>query len=226
MVSILVTFDSAEQLAEAFQSRLGKGSIRVDGAYEVAPGDGCEAVLVHPESGESLEISAEVVSADEESVTLRFGTTPLLRNRLAKFAGAGTTSANANERVRALSAADRRQMALMGELTERVALERAFGKEVWDPLLSNPKLTVGEVVRLARMGTMPLPLLEKIVSNNAWVRVPQVRRALLGNRRLEGQMIQRVLKLTPAAELRLIPKQTTYPQQVRTAAQKLLARSR
>ena len=60
MVSILVTFDSTEHLTEEYLGSLARGFVRVPGDYEVSIGDTCEAVLVHPESGESLELAAEV----------------------------------------------------------------------------------------------------------------------------------------------------------------------
>ena len=81
-----------------------------------------------------------------------------------------------------------------------------------------------EVTRLARMATMPLPLLEMIVNNNTWLQVPQVRRALLSNARLDQPMILRVLRFTPPPELKLVPKQTAYPTAVRSLAKTLLAR--
>ena len=71
---------------------------------------------------------------------------------------------------------------------------------------------------------MTRPLLERIVTNSAWVRVPQIRRALLTHRRLDGGMIVRVLNLTPPAELKLVAKQTAYPAQVRAAANKMMGR--
>jgi hypothetical protein len=78
------------------------------------------------------------------------------------------------------------------------------------------------VARLARYGNMPRPLLELIVGNGSWVKVPQVRRALLSNPRLEPSMIQRILVHTPPAELKIMPRQTAYPVAVRTAAKRLL----
>jgi len=53
----------------------------------------------------------------------------------------------------------------------------------------------------------------------------EVRRALLSNPRLRRDLITRVLKAMPGAELRLVPKQTSYPAAVRDAARKLLSRS-
>ena len=222
---ILVTFDDSDELSHEHDERLSKGRALVAGEHEVNVGERCEAVLVHPESGEALTIDAEVASIGESGVELRFATTPLVKNQLRKFMGDSQRTQPLHERVRHLSISERYKLALNGEHTERVALERAFGKSVWEPLLQNPKITVGEVTRLARMATMPLPLLEMIVNNNTWLQVPQVRRALLSNSRLDQPMILRVLRFTPAPELKLVPKQTAYPTAVRSLAKTLLART-
>ena len=66
------------------------------------------------------------------------------------------------------------------------------------------------------------PLLEQIVNNKGWVKVPQVRRALLANPRLDTGMARRLLSIMPAAELKLVPMQTAYPMLVRTLAKKIL----
>jgi hypothetical protein len=222
--AILVTFDDAEQLTQEHDERLSHGRAVVPGDHGVEVGERCEAVLVHPESGEALTLSAEVGAVDDMGVELVFATTPLVKNQLRQFLGDSHRMRPLHERVRALSAGDRWRLASTGEHSERVALERAFGKAVWEALLQNPKITVGEVTRLARMATMPAPLLDHIVNNNAWLSVPQIRRALLSNSRLDQPMILRVLRLTPPAELKLVPMQTAYPTAVRSLARTLLGR--
>lgn len=221
--SLLVTFMDEDELQSAHQQELSRGRAQVWGKHDVKPGETCAVVMVHPESGESVEVDAKVESVDEDGVNVKFPVTPLVRNRLNKFMGL-RDGRSLQQRVRQLRGNARKQLALHGDLSERTALERAFGKEVWDALLDNPNLTVGEVVRLARIGSMPLPLVEKIVSNNAWAKVPQIRRALFTNRRLDTKSINRLLRFTPASELRLIPEQTAYPPAVRQAARRLMGR--
>lgn len=130
------------------------------------------------------------------------------------------------DRLRGLPAAEQLRIARAGELTERVALERIYGKQVWEALLRNPKVTPPEVARLARMGTLPRPLLESIANNRAWLSSAQVRRALLSNRKLSHELVMTVLRATPKAELKLVPKQTAYPSTVRDAARTLLGGAR
>jgi hypothetical protein len=45
---------------------------------------------------------------------------------------------------------------------------------------------------------------------------------LLSNRRLGRDLITKILRATPKAELKLVPKQTAYPALVRQAAKRML----
>ena len=135
---------------------------------------------------------------------------------------AGPLAKNALERVRRMSAAEQLRLARTGERDERIALERVLGKVVWEGLLHNPRITTPEVAAIARMGTLPGPLLEYIIANVGWVRSPEIRRAVLINPRLGSDQIMRVLRAMPRAELRLMPAQAAYPAAVREAARRLL----
>jgi hypothetical protein len=139
---------------------------------------------------------------------------------------AGRAPLNAHERLRGLSLAQQLKVARDGEASERMVLERLYGKAVWEALLRNPRLSHPEVAHLARMGALPRPLIELIVANPGWLQSPQVRRALLANPRLGGEQIDKVLRATPKNELRLVPSQTAYPLAVRSAARKFLPATR
>jgi len=218
--SLLISFDDDAQLARAVSDDLMKGHVTCPGEPQVDVGARCELVLVHPSTGETLVLKGEAIEVEPGATRFRFGATPLVKNQLKRFAGDVIGGTNVNHRIRKLSVVDRRKLALNGDQTERTALERVYGKAVWESLLQNPRITVPEVARIARMGTIPRPLLEQIVGNAGWVKVPQVRRALLTNARLETSMIQRVLRLTPKPELEMMPRQTAYPLAVRSAAKK------
>jgi hypothetical protein len=101
-------------------------------------------------------------------------------------------------------------------------LERLYGKNVWETLLRNPRLTPPEVSRIARYGSLPRVLLEVILANTTWLQAAEVRRAVLSNPRLGTDQIVKVLRLVPKHELRLAAVQTAYPHAVRNAARVLL----
>jgi hypothetical protein len=126
------------------------------------------------------------------------------------------------QKLRNLSVTDRIRVAQGSVLEDRVLLERIYGSSVWEMLLRNPKITVPEVARMARKGTLPRPLLEVIADNEQWIRQSIVRRALLSNPRIHGEAAARILRTIPARELKLVPQQTAYPAIVRQTAQRLL----
>ena len=128
---------------------------------------------------------------------------------------------NLHERVRGLNAIGREKMARSGTLPERVALERQFGGSVWEGLLQNPQLTLPEVVRIAKNGGLPKPLVHLIVSNPAWLSKGEVRRALLSNPRVDGRHLDRVLKAMPRSECAQLARSTAYRPAVRTRARQL-----
>jgi len=134
------------------------------------------------------------------------------------------TVSSLHDRIRSLSLAEQVKLAREGGLQERVALERIFGKTVWEPILQNQRVTPPEVARIARMGTAPVPVLDLITGNAAWLAAGEVRRALLSNPRLSDDGLTKVLRSTPKHELQLIAMQTYYPPRVRKAARTLLNR--
>jgi len=129
---------------------------------------------------------------------------------------------NVHERLRNLTVVQQLRIAQKGEVSERIVLERIYGKTVWEALLRNPRITGPEVARIARMGALPRTQMEVIVGNGAWLQIPEVRRALLSNPRLGTDQILRVLRLLPKHELKLASMQTAYPVAVRDAAKRML----
>src|SRR5687767_13001947 len=130
--------------------------------------------------------------------------------------------ASIHERLRGMTLAQQVKVAMHGEIQERTLLERMYSKNVWEALLRNPRLTGPEVARIARMGSLPRPLIELIVSNGGWLQIPEVRRALLANPRLGTDQIIRILRLLPKHELKLAATQTAYPFAVRDAAKRMI----
>ncbi len=127
-----------------------------------------------------------------------------------------------HERLRNLPLAEQVKRAKAGGVTERVLLERIYGKNVWEPLLRNPALTAPEVARIARMGSLPRPLLEIIFGNGGWLQIPEVRRALLSNPRLGNDQIIKLLRMMSKQELKLATTQTAYSMAVRSQAKTML----
>ena len=220
------------------------GGVFVPGC-EVALNEDCE--LVVRGAGDEVRVPALVVFANAQGAGLQLiGCDAELRQRIAALAtapapepepvaeespadedadGGDRKALNMHERLRGLSLAQQIKLAHAGEVSERIVLERMYGKNVWEALLRNPRLTGPEVARIARMGALPRPLVEIICGNGGWLQIPEVRRALLSNPRLGTDQMVRVLRLMPKHELKLAMVQTAYPMAVRDAARRLMKES-
>ena len=193
---------------------------------------GVECELIVRAQDRELVVAARVVFVNERGTGLELaGATAELKEQLAAMiAGASTESdeavaervPNLHDRLRGLTLVQQVKKAQHGELSERIVLERIYGKTVWEPLLRNPRVTGPEVARIARMGALPRPMIELICNNGAWLQIPEVRRALLTNPRLGVDHVQRILRLMPKHELKLAPMQSAYSFAVRDAARRML----
>jgi hypothetical protein len=182
---------------------LGSGELDLPGDEDAGDRD------VDDERGGGGDGAIDSVAADDDECD-------------APGAAAPAGSPSLRDRLRYLPLAQQIRRANSADLQERILLERRYGKNVWEALLRNPRLTAPEVARIARMGMLPRPLIELIVGNGAWLQLPEVRRALLANPRLQTDQILRVLRILPKHELRLAAVQTSYPYPVRDAAKRLL----
>ena len=228
LVQLHLRHDDADALQQDFEENLRHGRAFVASEVPLEEREPCELVVVHPETGKSQTLPAEVVwlqpgeTGGGVGLVLRdFGPEELARLEAFVAEGKKQATANVHERVRGLSAAEQMRCAREGEIAERAALERVYGKAVWEALLDNPRITAPEVARIARKGNIPKPLLERIVANAAWLASGELRRALLSNTRLPGAALDKVLRALPKPELALAARQASYPLPVRQAAKKL-----
>ena len=211
----------------------GQFSIRAEAVYinRAEPGAGVGLDLVGLDAGRLADLdafirqAAKVPGQDEafesapEGASRKEGAA-----RDGKVASEETPGAhNSYERIRHLPLPEREKVARRGQLSDRVALERSYGSSVWEGLLQNPMLTVPEVAQIAKKGTLPQALVAVIVANGGWLASGEVRRALLGNPRVSGAHLDRVLRATPKAELKQIAQLSPYRSQVRAAAKKLIS---
>ncbi len=232
---IEIDFDDMNSLKTEFEANLVCGGAFSANTTDMEPGDNCEIVLNHPETEDTFAISARVVSVvsvgpqkGSAFAFLDFG--PTEKSNIEAFVNCDqspdppekTNAQNVFERIKNLPLAQLQKMAREGSTSERVALERKFGNVVWADLLKHPRITLPEIAQIARKGALPLPLLDKIVNNAAWLQAPQVKRALLANRRLSKEQARRILRTLPRSEILLVPRQVSYPASVREAAKKLI----
>lgn len=254
MATLTLGLDDGQALRVLFEQHLSKGRAFVPGATGVGPLEACVLVLVHAGRRHELRAEAVFVKEDGPGCGVGLQLTPPLDGAslaaLQAFVDGSDAGAPAAEgedggeaegtpeedpartaaatslqdRIRALSHTEQQKVAASGGMQERIVLERTFGANVWESLLSNPRLTIPEVAKIARKGTLPRPLVENIAGHSAWLAAPEVQRALLGNPRSTAAIIGKVLAMMSRADLVLVPQQTAYPQGVRMQARKILGK--
>jgi hypothetical protein len=238
----------AAALRGIYEEQLSKGRAFVPDASGVAELEACELVLDC--AGRTLSLAAEAVFVKAEGPGRGVGLQhAAAKAQLCAFVNPpadppapaaspdtaeeqpvhdedpgepGRAAKTVFDRVRGLSSAEQQRVAVHGTMQERIVLERTFGSNVWEALLSNSRLTVPEVARIARKGTLPRQLVEDIAGHASWVAAPEVQRALLSNPRSSAAVVGKILRALSRADLLLVPQQTAYPASVRAAAKRML----
>lgn len=104
-----------------------------------------------------------------------------------------------------------------GDLTERTLLYRMYGKLVFDGLLRNPRITEGEVAKLAKLATIASHQLLAITRKGEWVRAERIRNALLSNPRLPTAVAVKIVHGLAKHELRPLLQRRDLPPPVQAA---------
>ena len=234
---VSLQYETLDAFRRDFEANLRKARAFVAGFVELPERASCELSIVHPASGASFSTRAEVVwvkrdAPGEGSGLQLLELDPKKLEELRQFVESGAEAGDADERkarnlherIRALSTQERDALARHGSMPERVALERAFGSSVWEGLLQNPQLTPSEVVRLAKNSSLTPVHLNLIIVNAGWLASGDVQRALLGNARVSGVILERVLRALPRTELERVAQHNAYRMAVRSLAKRLIGK--
>jgi len=253
LISLSRSVADAAALRALFERELAHGRAFLPGAGGVAALTPCELVIEHAGRSHRLAAEVVFVKEEDPGRGVGLQLAPMdaaAREALQSFvdsaadevpadvpadapaeAPAESTKGddeklalNLQERLRALSVVEQQRLAAAGTLTERTALERMYGPTVWETLLRNARLTIPEVARIGRKGTLPRPLVDVIAANPSWIAASEVQRALLSNPRSSPAVVEKVLRGMSRSELQLVPQQTAYPGPVREAAKRMLGR--
>jgi hypothetical protein len=77
---------------------------------------------------------------------------------------------------------------------------------------------------MAKSTNLPTSLVNLMVSNAGWLSDGSIRTALLGNPRVSGAQLERVLRACSQNELRVLAEQSSLRLQVRAGAKRLIRR--
>jgi hypothetical protein len=116
---------------------------------------------------------------------------------------------NAWEQMRNLSQMEKLLLAVKAERSERALLLQDSDPRVLLSLLRNPRLTVDEVVRLAKSSVLTFQIADVIMKASQWMGSLDVRVALIHNPKTPPAFALRILPTLPESEVRTIARTGT-----------------
>lgn len=126
------------------------------------------------------------------------------------------------DRVRELSHLEKILLAPKADRSERAVLVQDNDTQIILYLLKNPRITLEEVVRVARSGAINSQVADFIAKTAQWSSNLEIRIALAGNSRTPAPLAIKLLPTLPEQEIRKIAKATAASQSLKQAALKLL----
>jgi hypothetical protein len=225
-----VEFDSEGELREEHRANLSMGGLRLPTSESVALNALILVTLRGPWGAETV-MKATVVAALPGAIALAIDGDPgtLLERLLVKTAEeespAETAGANQNvwDRMRGLTQMEKLLLAIKADRTERALLLQDNDPRVLLSLLRNPRLTVDEVVRLAKSSFLNFQIADVIAKTGQWMASLDVRLALIHNPKTPPALAMRILPTLPEAEVRNIARAGTS-MALKTAALRQLQR--
>lgn len=130
------------------------------------------------------------------------------------------TSGALFDRIAAMSAQEKMQLAVHGDRAARLILVRDINKSIQQFVLQNKRITIEEVRYLAGFRQAHPEVLNIIAGNRDWVGNASVLAALVRNPKTPTPTAVKLLEKLPMAEIRRIAKSDEVPRAIVVAARK------
>ena len=217
-------FESEEELRLEHAANLSFNALALETAETVARDATLLVTLRGPWGGETF-VKATVVAALPGRIALAIeGDSEEMLGRLlarTEEEEPEKKAANAWDRMRSLSQMEKLLLAVKADRSERALLVQDNDPRVLLSLLRNPRLTVDEVVRVAKSSFLTFQVADVIVKAQQWMGSVDVRVALIRNPKTPPAFAMRILPTLPEAEVRAVARAGTS-MALKTAALRLL----
>ena len=240
-------FESEEELREELRTNLMFGALAIPTPEVIAVDTKLLVTLRGPGGGEAF-VKASVVGAWDGKVALAIDGNPdeilqrlsvAVEDRPSRLSPdtdedrqeglSASETENENDkkqqnpwdRLRGLSQMEKLLLAVKADRSERAILAQDNDPRVLLSLLRNPRLTVDEVVRVAKSSFLNFQIADVIMKAPQWSGNPDVRVALIHNPKTPPAFAMRILPTLPEAEIRAIARAGTS-MALKTAALRLL----
>ncbi|MGZ4778339.1 MAG: hypothetical protein ACXV5L_04035 [Thermoanaerobaculia bacterium] len=197
-----VAFESEEELREEERTNLAVGGLRLPTDDRPPLHAQLEVTLRGP-AGAEAKIRATVIAPLPDGVALSIegGAGDLVQRLLADDAPKGQTLA---DRLRSLPRVQKIILATKADRSERAFLVQDNDPQVLSSLLKNPRITIDEVVRVAKSAFLNYQTVEVIMGTGQFMGSLDVRLALVHNPKTPPQFALRILPTLPESEVRTI----------------------
>ena len=200
-------FESEEELLEEQRVNLSAGGLFLRTAENVALHTVLMVTLRGPWNAEA-EVRATVVTKLSDGLALMIdGDTSSIAERLLEKPAEPldeTDPKTSWDRVRARSQMEKLLLAVKADRAERAVLVQDNDPRVLLSVLRNPRLTVDEVVRIAKSSFLNYQIADVIMKTGQWMASLDVRLALIQNPKTPQAFGLRILPTLPDAEVRAI----------------------
>ncbi|HEY6140257.1 MAG TPA: hypothetical protein VI670_21085 [Thermoanaerobaculia bacterium] len=214
-------FESDEELRAEHAANLSFGALALPTEESVAR-DTALVVTLRGAGGGEAQVKATVVAAMPGKLALQIDADPDdLLKRLSVSVEDRPSGLSSWDRVRGLSQMEKLLLAVKADRSERAIMAQDNDPRVLLSLLRNPRLTVDEVVRVAKSSFLTFQIADVIMKAPQWSGNLDVRVALIHNPKTPPAFQMRMLPTLPEAEIRTIARGGTN-MALKTAALRLL----
>ncbi len=200
-------FESEEELREEQRSNLSMGGLRLPTSETVAANTRLTLTLRGPWGSEST-VNAAVVAQLPGALALMVegDTAPIVDQLLMRpeEPPADEERRTSWDSVRARTQMEKLLLAAKADRAERAVLIQDNDPRVLLSVLRNPRLTIDEVVRIAKSSFLNFQVADVIMKTGQWMSSLDVRLALLHNPKTPQAFGLRILPTLPDSEVRAI----------------------
>lgn len=220
-VDFTAEFESENELREEYRVNLSHSALRLPTTEAVPLHTTLLVTLRGPRGGE-VYVRATAVAALPDGIALAIEThtddmlqrlllgEPRIQPSVADQSPVDDLPKSAWDRVRGLSQMEKLLLAVKAEHSDRALLLQDSDPRVLMSLLRNPRLTVDEVVRVAKSSFLNYQIAEVILKTTQWMSSLDIRLALIHNPKTPPAFALRILPTLPEVEIRAIARAGTH----------------
>lgn len=227
--AITAEFESEDEVREEHRTNLSQGGLRLPTSETVALYSRLAVTLRGPWGGQA-DVGATVVALLPGAIALAIESDgaalmPALLVRTTAGEDEEEKVQNVWDRMRGLSQMEKLLLAVKADRTERALLLQDSDPRVLLSILRNPRLTLDEVVRIAKSSFLNFQIADVIMKAGPWMGSLDVRLALIHNARTPPPFSLRILPTLPDADVRAIARAGTSMALKTAALRRLQGRS-